>query len=55
MAFNLTPFCPQQLTSLNLAICILHRDYLVDKMDLGQAKQNCTLNCTYDQLFVLYS
>ena len=27
---------------------------MVDKIDLGQAEQNCSLNCTYDQLFVLH-
>ena len=29
-------------------------DFLVGKMGLGQAEQNRTLNCTYDQLFVLH-
>jgi hypothetical protein len=28
---------------INLSICILHRDYLVGIMRLGQAEQNCTL------------
>ena len=30
---------------------ILHEHYLVGEMDLGQDVQDCTLICTYDQLF----
>ena len=41
-------------TTIILAICILNGVYLVGKMGLGQAEQNCSLNCTYDQLFVLH-
>ena len=33
---------------------ILHEHYLVGEMVLGQAVQDCTLICTYDQLFELH-
>ena len=33
---------------------ILHLQYLVGEMGLGQAVQDCTLICTYDQLFELH-
>ena len=31
-----------------------HEHYLVGEMDLDQAVQDCTLICTYDQLFELH-
>jgi hypothetical protein len=29
-------------------------DFLAGKIGLGQAKQNCTLTCTYDQVFEVH-
>ena len=33
---------------------MLHKHYLIGEMDLGQAVQDCTLICTYGQLFDLH-
>ena len=37
---------------INLATLQVH--HLIGEMDLGQAVQDCTLICTYDQLFELH-